>query len=78
MDRHETPVPACSSAPKARFHSIRTPASPLMINLSLAIVPPLRDGVVTQHHWLTPVQFLDYDDLYGWCRRQSGTSQPAT
>ena len=30
-----------------------------MFGSGLAIVPLLRDGVVTQHHWLTQGQFLD-------------------
>ena len=31
----------------------------LVFDSGLAIVPLLRDGVVTQHHWLTQAQFLD-------------------
>lgn len=31
----------------------------LVFGSGLAIVPLLRDGVVTQHHWLTQSQFLD-------------------
>lgn len=31
----------------------------LVFGSGLAIVPLLRDGVVTQHHWLTQAQFLD-------------------
>jgi chromate transporter len=31
----------------------------LVFGSGLAIVPLLRDGVVTQHHWLTQGQFLD-------------------
>jgi chromate transporter len=31
----------------------------LVFGSGLAIVPLLRDGVVTQHHWLTQTQFLD-------------------
>jgi chromate transporter len=31
----------------------------LVFGSGLAIVPLLRDGVVTQHHWLNQAQFLD-------------------
>jgi chromate transporter len=31
----------------------------LVFGSGLAIVPFLREGVVDQHHWLTPGQFLD-------------------
>jgi len=34
LGRHETSVPARSDALKVRFHGIRAPGSPLVINLS--------------------------------------------